>query len=157
MSAPFHNAFADGGWWIEGVAFVVEAKYQMSTVLSIVALVLEALLGAFTAYAAYGMFTGAPMIAKIREKLQYPNWFWLLANIVAPIGAVGLFVGLGIPSVGAAAALWMVCYFIVASGAHLVRKDMANLGPPLVFLALSVALVALRWGEAASLRALVGL
>jgi hypothetical protein len=59
--------------------------------------------------------------------------------------------------VGAAAALWMVAYFIGATGAHVVRKDMANLGMPIVFLALAVGLVALRWGDATPALAAVGL
>ncbi len=128
------------------------------SVLHIVALVLEGLMGAFTAFAAYSMITSKPArLAKTREALNYPGWFWLLAKIVATIGAVGLFVGLVDPAVGAAAALWMVAYFIVATGAHVVRKDMANLGMPIAFLVLAVGLVALRWGDATPVLAAVGL
>lgn len=128
------------------------------SVLHIVALVLEGLMGALTAFAAYSLITGKPAsIARTREALNYPGWFWLLAKIVAAIGAIGLLVGLVNPAVGAAAALWMVAYFIVATGAHVVRKDLANLGMPIVFLLLSVGLVALRWGDATPVLAAVGL
>jgi hypothetical protein len=128
------------------------------SVLHIVALVLEGLMGAITAFAAYSLITGNPAsIAKTREALNYPGWFWLLAKIVATIGAVGLFAGLVYPAVGATAALWMVAYFIVATSAHVVRKDMANLGMPIAFLVLAVGLVALRWGDATPVLAAVGL
>jgi DoxX-like protein len=131
--------------------------YGMS-VLHLVTLVLEGLMGAVTAFAAYSLITGKPAsIARAHEVLNYPGWFWFLAKIVATIGAVGLFVGLVYPLVGAAAAAWMVAYFIVATGAHVVRKDMANLGMPIAFLVFAVGLVALRWGEATPILATVGL
>ena len=76
---------------------------------------------------------------------------------MATIGAIGLFVGLVVPAVGAAAAIWMVAYFIVATFTHLVRKDMANLGMPIVFLVIFVGLVALRWSDATPILAAVGL
>lgn len=128
------------------------------SVLHIVALVLEGLMGALTAFAAYSMITSKPAsIAKAHEALNYPGWFWLVAKMVATIGAVGLFAGLVYPAVGAAAALWMVAYFIVATGAHVVRKDMTNLGMPIAFLVLAVGLFALRWGDATPVLAAVGL
>lgn len=76
---------------------------------------------------------------------------------MAALGALGLFVGLGIPVVGAGAAGWMVAYFIVATAAHLIRKDMASLAAPLVFLAVFVLLVVVRWADAKPLLAFVGL
>lgn len=128
------------------------------SVLHIAALVLEGLMGAFTAFAAYSLITGKPAsVAKTREALRYPSWFWLLAKIVATIGAVGLFAGVVYPAVGAAAALWMVAYFIVATGAHVVRKDMVNVGMPIAFLVLAAGLVALRWSDAIPVLAAVGL
>ncbi len=135
----------------------------MSAFLSIVALVLEAVFGVFTAYAAYSLFTGTPpSVAKVREALHYPSWFWLLAKIAATTGAVGLLVGLGFAVmgfavIGAAAALWMVAYFVVATLAHVIRKDMANLSMPISFLVIAVALVALRWGGVTQLLAVVHL
>jgi hypothetical protein len=128
------------------------------SVLHIVALVLEGLMGAVAAFAAYSLITGKPAsIARTLEALNYPGWFWLLAKIVATIGAVGLFVGLVYPTVGAVAALWMVAYFIVATGAHVARKDIANLVMPISLLVLAVGLVALRWGDATPVLAAVGM
>lgn len=91
------------------------------SILQIVTLVLEAILGLFTAYAAYSLFTSTPpSVAKMRE------------------------------------ALWMIAYFVVATFTHLVRKDFANLGMPLLFLAIFVGLLVLRWPDATPMLALVG-
>lgn len=127
------------------------------SVLQIVTLVLEAILGLFTAYAAYSLFTSTPpSVAKMREALHFPRWYWVLAGFVAAIGAIGLFAGLALPAVGALAALWMIAYFVVATFTHLVRKDFANLGMPLLFLAIFVGLLVLRWPDATPMLALVG-
>ncbi len=124
----------------------------------IATLIFEALLGAFTAYAAYSLFAQTPpSIAKARAALHYPRWYWVLAGVMATIGAAGLFAGLAIPAIGAAAAVWMVAYFIVAALTHALRKDMASLGMPLVFLLIFAGLVALRWGDATPLLAFIGM
>ena len=123
-----------------------------------VVLVFEALLGAFSAYAAYSLFTRTPpMVAKARDALHYPHWYWVLAGIMATVGAIGLFVGLGIPVVGAVAAMWMVAYFVVATLTHLVRKDLAGFGTPLFFLVPFAGLTALLWANATPALALIGL
>ena len=133
-----------------------QRNFYMS-ILHIVVLLLEVLLGLFSAYAAYSLFTWTPpSIAKAREALHYPRWYWILAGIMATIGAIGLFVGLVIPAVGAVAAAWMAVYFVVATFTHLVRKDLASLGAPLLFLVVFVGLSALWWASGTSLLALVG-
>ena len=78
-----------------------------------------------------------------------PKWFWLLAGTVAAIGAIGLFAGLVNPLVGALAAVWMVCYFIVAASVHVLRNSLGDIAPAIVFLVLAVGLTALRWGDLA--------
>jgi uncharacterized membrane protein YphA (DoxX/SURF4 family) len=123
----------------------------------IAALVLKVLLGVLLAYAAYTLFTWTPAyITKAREALRYPRWYWLLAGVLALIGAVGLFAGLAFPVVAAAAALWAVAYFVVAAITHLIRGDFAGFITPLFFLALSVGLLVLHWSDASPLLALVG-
>lgn len=53
-------------WWRQ--------RSRMS-ILQIVTLVLEAILGLFTAYAAYSLFTSTPpSVAKMREALHFPRW-----------------------------------------------------------------------------------
>lgn len=131
---------------------------SLMSVLRIVALIVEALLGLLIAYAAYTLFAWTPpTITKARDALRYPRWFWVLAGIVAAIGAIGLFAGLAFPVVAAGAAIWMVAYFVVATFAHVVRKDFANLGMPLFFLAIAAGLVALQWTNVTTILALIGL
>lgn len=127
-------------------------------VLRIVTLVLEALLGVITAYAAYTLFAWTPPnVTKARDALRFPRWYWVLAGVMATIGAIGLLVGLGFPMVGVVAALWMAAYFVVATFTHLIRRDLAMLGVPLLFLAICVGLVALQWADATPLLALIGM
>jgi DoxX-like protein len=132
-------------------------KEKTLSVLQIVTLVLEALLGVFVVYAAYTLFAWTPpSVTKVRDALHYPRWYWVLAGIMATIGAIGLFAGLFISVVGAAAALWVVAYFVVATLSHLVRADWIGFTYPLLFLVASVGLLALRWGDMTPLLALVG-
>lgn len=123
----------------------------------IATLVLEGILGLFSAYTAYSLFSRTPpSIQKGRDALRYPGWYWVLAGFVASIGAIGLFVGLAIPVVGAVAAMWMIAYFVVATCTHLLRSDFKSLGMPLIFLAVFVGLTLLRWSDAGPALALVG-
>ena len=86
------------------------------SLLQIATLLFEALLGLFSAYTAYSLFAWTPpSLAKAREALHYPRWYWVLAGCVATIGALGLLVGLFLPVIGALAAAWMVAYFVVAT------------------------------------------
>lgn len=131
----------------------------MSSIGHIAALVLEGFLGLFFAYAAYTLFAWTPpSVTKARDALRYPRWWWVLAGVVATIGAAGLLVGLGVAEVGALAALWGCAYFAVASLSHLARGDVRGFFLyPLTFLILCVVLVALRWIELAPVLALIGL
>lgn len=124
----------------------------MSTVRRFVALALEALLGVIMAIVAYDQFTmSPPSFAQPMEALHYPGWYWQLATVLAIIGVIGLLVGLFNRTVGAAAALWMICYFIAATFTHLLRGDLKDLGLPLSFLAFSAIIVALRWSDVTAL------
>ena len=127
------------------------------SLLQIVRLLFEALLGLFSAYTAYSLFSRTPAsLAKAREALHYPHWYWFLAGCIASIGALGLLVGLFFPVIGALAAAWMVAYFVVATFTHLLRKDFAGFAMPLIFLLLPLGLLVLRWAELASILAAVG-
>ena len=127
------------------------------SLLQIVTLLFEALLGLFSAYTAYSLFAWTPpSIAKAREALHYPRWYWVLAGCMATIGALGLLVGLFFPVIGALAAAWMVAYFVVATFTHLLRKDFAGFAMPLIFLVLPLGLFVLRWTEFASILAALG-
>ena len=125
--------------------------------LQIVKLLFEALLGLFSVYAAYSLFAWTPpSMAKAREALHYPRWYWILAGCMATIGGLGLLVGLFFPIVGTLAAAWMVAYFVVATFTHLLRKDFAGFAMPLIFLVLPLGLLVLGWAELASILATLG-
>ena len=127
------------------------------SILQIIALILEVLLGVFSAYAAYTLFAWAPpSITQARDLLRYPRWYWVLAGCMASIGAIGLFVGLLVPVVAVLGAAWMVAYFIVASFTHLYRKDFATFAMPLFFLVPFIGLLALRWGDVTPILAAIG-
>ncbi|HEX9038388.1 MAG TPA: DoxX family protein [Ktedonobacterales bacterium] len=120
----------------------------MGTVVSIGALALEGLLGLFMVYAVYLNFTNSPLLVKSWTESGMPRWYTRLAGVLGAIGALALLVGVFIPTVGALALLWMVAYFIVATLTHVVVRDtFATTSIPLVFLALSIAGVALRWSS----------
>src|SRR5947209_14221933 len=124
------------------------------SLLQIVTRRFEARLGLFSGYTAYSLFTRTPpSLAKARDALHYPQWYWVLAGCVATIGAIGLLVGLFFPVIGALAAAWMVAYFIVATFTHLLRKDFAGFAMPLIILILPLGLLVLRWAELASILA----
>lgn len=127
------------------------------SLLQIVTLLFEALLGLFCAYTAYSLFAWTPAsLAKAREALHYPRWYWVLAGCIATIGALGLLVGLFFPAIGVLAAAWMVAYFVVATFTHLLRKDFAGFAMPLIFLILPLGLLVLRWADLASILAASG-
>jgi len=129
-------------------------EWMASSVVQIGTLIFEGVFALFTVYAAYSLFTRTPpALAKQREAMRLPRWFWLLAGTVATIGAAGLFTGLVNPLVGGLAAVWMVCYFIVAALVHITRNAVRDIAPALVFLAISAALVAVHWSDLAPLLA----
>jgi hypothetical protein len=120
----------------------------------IVALVLEGVLGLFIAYAAWT----PPSITKARDELHYPRWWWVLAGVMATIGAAGLLTGLVVPpGRGALVALWGCAYFAVAGISHLVRSDFRGFMYPLTFLIPCVILAVLRWADLGPALAFVGL
>jgi uncharacterized membrane protein YphA (DoxX/SURF4 family) len=118
--------------------------------------VLELALALFTAYVAYAQATRMPAIVKAREHLHFPQWYWNLATVLAVIGALGLLVGLFIPVVAAVAVLWMAVYFVVAALTHMSTGDFKGAVPGIFCLAITAGLMALRWGDFATILAFVG-
>src|SRR5215831_16696123 len=131
---------------------ILRAEVSSMSILQIVALLLEALLGLFMAYVAYSLFSGTPpSMARVREALHYPRWYWTLAGCVATIGSIGLLLGLLIPTIAVPGAVWMVAYFVAATFTHLLRKDFANFATPVFFLVPALGLLALRWADVTSI------
>lgn len=122
----------------------------------VVTVLFQALLGLFMGYVAYTLIAWTPkLVTDVRDALNFPRPFWVLAGGLAVISAVALLVGLFSPRIGAFAALWTVAYFVVAASAHLYRADWANVYLPLTCLVLFLGLVALRWHDVKALPTLV--
>jgi hypothetical protein len=73
------------------------------------------------------------------------KWFPYFAALLLA-GAVGLLVGIAFAPLGIAAAIGLILYFVGAVVVHLRAKDTAVL-PPLMFLALAVAALLLRFAS----------
>lgn len=126
------------------------------SILAIVVLAFEGLMGLMSVYIAYSLFSQTPAsVRKRRDALRYPRWYWVLAGVLALMGGVGLLVGLALPVIGAVAALWMGVYFVVAALTHVSRQDWVNLGAPIVMLAIFAGLLVLRWSDAKPLLSLI--
>jgi len=68
-------------------------------------------------------------------------------NLLAAVlfaGAAGLLAGIIIEPLGIAAAAGLVVYFLAAVIAHLMHRDLRNMGTPLVMLALATSVLVLR-------------
>jgi DoxX-like protein len=76
-------------------------------------------------------------------KAGVPESWMSLLGILKAVAALGLLVGIGIPLIGAAAGLGLICFFIAALIIHLRAQDY-SLGLPVFFLVLAVATLALQ-------------
>src|SRR5438067_10882044 len=70
------------------------------------------------------------------------SWITMLGTLQVA-GAVGLLVGIGVPSIGVAAAIGLILFFIAAITTHLRARDY-SFGLAVVFLLLAVAALVLR-------------
>ena len=75
-------------------------------------------------------------------RVGVPESWMPLLGILKGAAAVGLQVGIGVPFVGASAALGLVCFFVGALVTHLRARDY-SFGLAVVFLALAVATLVL--------------
>ncbi len=101
-------------------------------------IVVTALTAIANAYAAYMNFTGDESVIATAERVRVsPSWMVPLGTLLAA-GAIGLLVGFAVPTIGTAAAIGLVLYFICAVGAHLRVRD-RQFGAAAVFLSLAVA------------------
>jgi hypothetical protein len=77
-------------------------------------------------------------------KVHVPQSWLIPLGALKAAGALGLLVGIGIPLIGAAAALGLTLFFLGAIATHL-RAHEYSLHYPGVFLVLAVASLALRF------------
>jgi DoxX-like family len=71
------------------------------------------------------------------------SWLPMLGILKAAAGAVGLVVGIGVPVIGAAAAVCLALFFVAAIITHLRTRDY-SIGTAVVFLLLAAAALVLR-------------
>ena len=97
------------------------------------------------AFAACMNFVRHQYVAAVADAVQVPRSWMLPLGTLLAAGAVGLLLGFAVPSIGTAAAVGLVLYFLCALGAHLRVRD-KQIGGAVVFL--SMALTALVVGVA---------
>jgi DoxX-like family len=89
-------------------------------------------------YAASLDFVGAQSVKVVAERVQVSQrWMVPLGTLLA-LGAVGLLAGLAVPTLGTAAAIGLVLYFVCAVSAHLRVRD-RQIGGAVFFLLLAAA------------------
>jgi hypothetical protein len=102
--------------------------YLVTTILAVLA----------NGYAACLNFVGAESVKVVADRVQVSRgWMVPLGTLLAS-GAVGLLVGFAVPSLGTAAAIGLVLYFIGAVTAHLRVRD-GQIGGAVFFLLLAAA------------------
>jgi hypothetical protein len=97
------------------------------------------ILAAFAySYAAGLNFVGAESVKAVADKVQVSQKWMVPFGLLLVSGGVGLLIGLAVPTLGTAAAISLIAYFICALGAHLRVHDRQIAGP-VSFLVLAVA------------------
>lgn len=105
--------------------------------------VVTVLAAAINAYAAYVDFTNADWILENMTSYGVPQSWLFLLGVLKAAGTLGLLVGIGIPLIGAAAAVGLVAYFIGAIVTVMRARCYSHIGYPVVFLVPPVASLAL--------------
>lgn len=106
----------------------MHVSYVVTTILAAVA----------TGYAACLNFVGAEPVTLAADRVQVSrSWIVPLGAVLAS-GAIGLLTGFAVPTLGMAAAIGLVVYFICAVTAHLRVRD-RQLGSAVFFLFLTGA------------------
>ena len=106
--------------------------------------IVTVLLAALLTFAALRKLTHAVDVVQSYRRAGVPeNKLTYLAAILLA-GAVGLILGLWWAPLGIAAAIGVVCYFLVAIGFHIRAGDQEHLPTPVAMAALGVASLVLR-------------
>lgn len=82
----------------------------------------------------------------IGDIVGVPLRFFAVLAMLEVAGAVGLLIGIGLRPLGVVTGIALVVYFVVATSAHLRRRDIVpgHLLPPVMMLAISAGALALR-------------
>lgn len=108
-------------------------------------LVVTLVLAAMVAFSGLGKLRRDPRIVQvIHEVVGVPLKYFALLATCEFAGALGLALGIRWPSLGIAAAMGLVVYFVGAIVSHVRVRDVKGLGPAVFMLTVSVAALALR-------------
>jgi hypothetical protein len=103
------------------------------------------LLGAaFVAFSAVSVFIRASWVAEPLTEYGVPRSWWPWLGTAKAAGALGLVAGLVVPGLGVAAGICLVLYFIGAEGTVLRARSYSHVPFPLIYLAVSASVLALR-------------
>lgn len=89
-------------------------------------------------YAASLNFVGAESVKLVADRVQVSRGWMVPLGTLLAAGAVGLLAGFAVPTLGTAAAIGLVLYFICAVSAHLRARD-RQVGGAVFFLLLAAA------------------
>jgi hypothetical protein len=110
----------------------------------IAAAIVSSVLAGLLAFSAVRKFSHRPEVVKTYERVGVPEDKLNYLALVLLAGAVGLVVGLFWGPLGIAAAVGVVCYFLLATAAHFRSHDVRNVPTPIVIALLAVAALVLR-------------
>lgn len=83
-------------------------------------------------------------VVETYRRVEVPEERLNYLAIILFAGAAGLLIGLFWAPLGIAASIGLVCYFVLAIVAHIRHRDTKNLPTPVVYLALSITVLALQ-------------
>ncbi len=92
-------------------------------------------------YAASLNFAGAESVKIVADRVRVSQRWMVPLGVILASGALGLLLGLAVPSLGTAAAIGLVVYFVCALSAHARVRD-TQIAGAVIFLALVVAALA---------------
>ena len=108
-------------------------------------LVITLVLAALVAFSGLGKLRRDPRIVRIiHEVIGVPLKYFPLLAACEFAGALGLVLGIWWPSLGVAAGIGLVLYFVGAIVSHVRVGDVKGMGPAAFMLTVSVAALALR-------------
>lgn len=99
--------------------------------------VITILTAAANSYAACLDFAGAESVKVVADRVQVSQKWMIPFGTLLASGAIGLLVGFAVPTLGTAAAVGLVLYFVCALTAHLRARD-THVAGAISFLALAV-------------------
>lgn len=116
--------------------------------MQIVAIIVQVLLALGFFMAGRIKAVGTKQSLQARDRLGVAPWFWRLTGFLELAGALGMLTGIFIPSLAALAGIGFVCVLVGAFYLHISRRDgFKHAAPTLALLILSLAVIALRWGD----------